>query len=54
MNRPGTIGNGNWRWRLQPGQLTPEAAERLRVATIASGRAPAELERAAERVALVA
>jgi 4-alpha-glucanotransferase len=30
MNRPGTIG-GNWRWRLLPGQLTPEIVDRLGV-----------------------
>ena len=29
FNRPG-IGAGNWRWRLEPGQLTPELAGRLR------------------------
>ena len=29
MNTPGTSG-GNWRWRLLPGQLTPELARRLR------------------------
>jgi 4-alpha-glucanotransferase len=28
MNRPGTLG-GNWRWRLRPGQLTSEVAQRL-------------------------
>ena len=28
MNRPGTIG-GNWRWRLRPGQLTADVAQRL-------------------------
>ena len=28
MNRPGTTG-GNWRWRLRPGQLTADVAERL-------------------------
>jgi 4-alpha-glucanotransferase len=28
MNRPGSIG-GNWRWRLRPGQLTREIAQRL-------------------------
>ncbi|HKP18736.1 MAG TPA: 4-alpha-glucanotransferase [Gaiellaceae bacterium] len=38
MNHPGTVGNGNWQWRLQPGQATPEAAERLRDATAESGR----------------
>jgi 4-alpha-glucanotransferase len=29
MNRPG-MGFGNWRWRLQPGELTPAHAARLR------------------------
>ena len=29
MNRPGEIG-GNWSWRLEPGQLGPDAAARLR------------------------
>jgi len=29
MNRPG-VGEGNWRWRLEPGQLTQALAERLR------------------------
>ena len=29
MNRPGRI-EGNWRWRLEPGQLTRELAGRLR------------------------
>jgi len=28
MNRPGTLA-GNWRWRLRPGQLTTDVAERL-------------------------
>jgi 4-alpha-glucanotransferase len=37
MNLPGTVG-GNWRWRLEPGALTPELARRLREATEASGR----------------
>ena len=32
MNRPATIGR-NWHWRLQPGQLTREHAERMREAT---------------------
>ena len=32
MNLPGTVG-GNWRWRLEKGQLTPELAARLRAAT---------------------
>jgi 4-alpha-glucanotransferase len=38
MNHPGTVGSGNWRWRLEPGQLTGEAAARLREATVESGR----------------
>jgi 4-alpha-glucanotransferase len=29
MNRPGTA-TGNWKWRLEPGQLTPALARRLR------------------------
>ena len=29
MNRPGTS-TGNWEWRLEPGQLTPALARRLR------------------------
>ena len=28
MNQPGTLG-GNWRWRLRPGQLSPDVARRL-------------------------
>ena len=28
MNRPGTLA-GNWRWRLRPGQLTTEVAQKL-------------------------
>ena len=39
MNIPGRAG-GNWRWRMEPGQLTLEHAERLRAATAARG-APA-------------
>jgi 4-alpha-glucanotransferase len=38
MNSPGTI-DGNWSWRLRPGQLTSRHAERLRELTDASGRA---------------
>jgi 4-alpha-glucanotransferase len=42
MNNPGTVGNGNWGWRLEPGQASAEAAERLREATDRAGRlAPA-------------
>ncbi len=32
MNRPGTA-TGNWRWRLLPGQLTPDVAQKLTVMT---------------------
>jgi 4-alpha-glucanotransferase len=39
MNHPGTVGNGNWLWRLAPGQASPETAERLREATVEAGRA---------------
>ncbi len=38
MNRPGTFGGGNWTWRLEPGQLTADAAERLRELTAESRR----------------
>ena len=30
MNRPGVIGGGNWRWRLEQGELTDEHAAWLR------------------------
>lgn len=39
LNTPGTTA-GNWRWRLEPGQLTDELAGRLREATEAAGRLP--------------
>ena len=39
MNRPG-LSKGNWRWRLEPGQLTPALAARLREATARGGRLP--------------
>jgi 4-alpha-glucanotransferase len=38
MNHPGTVGNGNWQWRLERGQLSADAAGRLRDATAESGR----------------
>ena len=38
MNTPGTE-EGNWRWRVEPGALTPEAAGRLRALTERTGRA---------------
>ncbi len=37
MNTPGRA-TGNWRWQLQPGQLTCAHAERLRAATAEAGR----------------
>jgi len=37
MNTPGEP-LGNWTWRLEPGQLTDELAERLRAATTVTGR----------------
>jgi 4-alpha-glucanotransferase len=37
MNRPGTA-TGNWRWKLERGQLTDELAARLRAATKAANR----------------
>ncbi len=39
MNTPGQP-FGNWSWRLEPGQLTPAHAARLRAATAAAGRLP--------------
>jgi 4-alpha-glucanotransferase len=39
MNTPGRAG-GQWRWRLEPGQLTPAHARRLRRLTEAAGRLP--------------
>ena len=39
MNMPGVAG-GQWRWRLEPGQLTAAHARRLRRLTSAAGRLP--------------
>lgn len=39
INVPGTVG-GNWRWRLLPGQLTPQLAEEMRQMTELYGRRP--------------
>ena len=39
MNTPG-VPDGNWQWRLEPGQLTDELAARLRAATATAGRLP--------------
>jgi 4-alpha-glucanotransferase len=38
MNRPGRT-EGNWRWRLEPGALTPALARRLRALAEQHGRA---------------
>jgi len=38
MNRPGEVDDDNWRWRLEPGELTAAHATRLRAAAEASGR----------------
>jgi 4-alpha-glucanotransferase len=38
MNRPG-VPEGNWRWRLLSGQLSPEIAQRLKSLTEECGRA---------------
>jgi 4-alpha-glucanotransferase len=38
MNTPGRA-SGVWRWRLEPGALTPATARRLRDVTVAAGRA---------------
>jgi 4-alpha-glucanotransferase len=38
MNRPGT-GSGNWRWRLEPGQLDERTLHRLADVTAAADRA---------------
>jgi 4-alpha-glucanotransferase len=37
MNRPGRA-NGNWSWRLRPGELTDELASRLRAVTVRERR----------------
>ena len=41
MNRPGER-EGNWTWRLRPGQLTDEHAQRLRELTLRGRRYPAQ------------
>jgi 4-alpha-glucanotransferase len=38
MNRPST-GEGNWRWRLLPGEFTPELQQKIRNAARRYGRA---------------
>jgi 4-alpha-glucanotransferase len=47
MNRPGEE-EGNWRWRLEQGQLTEEVAARLRAVTESAGRAAAKPGRATD------
>ncbi len=37
FNTPGTTG-GNWSWRLEPGELTPELARKLHDATARAAR----------------
>jgi 4-alpha-glucanotransferase len=39
LNTPGTS-QGNWTWRLRPGELTPELAAWLRTETARAGRLP--------------
>jgi 4-alpha-glucanotransferase len=38
MNRPGTTGGGNWRWRARPGAFSDALAARLAALTTAAGR----------------
>jgi len=38
MNRPGTLGGTNWRWRMMPDQASPELAERILAITRMYGR----------------
>lgn len=40
MNTPSTMGPPNWCWRLRPGALTDDIAERLRELTAIYGRLP--------------
>lgn len=37
MNKPGTA-NGNWKWRLQPDQITEALIQKLRAMTEIYGR----------------
>ena len=37
INTPGTL-DGNWRWRVLPGQLTPQLAHHIRKLTVLYGR----------------
>lgn len=38
MNTPGTVGGGNWTYRVRPGELTEELAARIRAMTERYGR----------------
>ena len=53
FNTPGTAG-GNWGWRFDWPQLTPEVARRLRRLTELSRRAPARRRRAGRRMSRAA
>ena len=37
MNQPSTYGN-NWKWRLIPGEFSPDLAEQIRLAAESYGR----------------
>ena len=47
-NTPGTS-EGNWRWRLAPGQLTPSLAEEMRQLACLYGRCPCQDNKGEER-----
>ena len=48
VNVPG-VGSGNWRWRLLPGQASPELAEEIRLLTSLYGRCGWRPEKLEER-----
>jgi 4-alpha-glucanotransferase len=48
MNTPG-VAEGNWCWRLRPGELTLEVGRRLRETTLEARRAAREVTRPMER-----
>ena len=39
MNKPGTVGNENWRWRLSADGLSEKVTKRLSDITVKTGRA---------------
>ena len=45
MNLPGTLSSANWSWRFAWPMLGDDAAHRLGVITVASGRGPIRLPR---------